>query len=284
MKVGMFLPAGYSWKGVETARNAAQAIGMDSLWTADHFLSIYHPEIWGQMPMAALRPDADAYFDPFCLCAALGPTTSLPLGIAVTDATRRAAPDIARAALSLQHLCKGGFNVGIGSGEAEGHEVLGYPYERPVAVTEAFLQLLRHLLDTGRMPSGPGRIGLPLESSKGQPRVWVAGHGPRMLRLTGQYGDGWLPFFPTTPSEYRHARSVVEAHASRAGRPKPEAGLVVFVVLGESRQRIREMFEAEPLGKLMGSAREARELPQARTGASAWEPRSRHYRRDPTRS
>ncbi|MGI9146960.1 MAG: hypothetical protein ACR2IK_10480 [Chloroflexota bacterium] len=56
--------------------------------------------------------------------------------------------------------------MGIGSGEAENLVPFGYPYERPVAVTEAFLQILRHLLDTGRMPFGPGRIGLPLESSK----------------------------------------------------------------------------------------------------------------------
>ncbi|MGI9146959.1 MAG: LLM class flavin-dependent oxidoreductase [Chloroflexota bacterium] len=61
---------------------------------------------------------------------------------------------------------------------------------------------------------------------QGQPRVWVAGHGPRMLRLTGQYGDGWLPFFPMSPSEYRHARSVVEAHASRAGRPSRRPALL----------------------------------------------------------
>jgi phthiodiolone/phenolphthiodiolone dimycocerosates ketoreductase len=72
-----------------------------------------------------------------------------------------------------------------------------------------------------------------------------------MLRLTGEYADGWLPVFPMTPDEYGRARSVVEMHASTAGRPMPEAGLVVFVVLRESRQRIQEMFEAQPLGKLL---------------------------------
>jgi phthiodiolone/phenolphthiodiolone dimycocerosates ketoreductase len=184
------------------------------------------------------------------VCAALARTTDLPLGIAVTDATRRAAPDIARAALTLQHLCKGGFNLGIGSGEAENLVPFGYPYDRPVGVTEEFLKLLRHLLDTGRMPSGPGRLGLPLESAKAKPRVWVAGHGPRMLRLTGQYGDGWLPAFPMQPEEYGRHRSIVSAHASQAGRPTPEAGLTVLFILGESRDHIREMFEAEPLGKL----------------------------------
>jgi phthiodiolone/phenolphthiodiolone dimycocerosates ketoreductase len=232
-------------------RDAAQAMQADSLWVVDHFLSLYHPEIWRQTALGALQPEADGYFDPFCVCAALGPTTDLPLGIGVTDATRRAAPDIARAALTLQHLCKGGFNLGVGSGEAENLVPFGYPFDRPVAATEAFLKLLRHFLDTGRMPTGPGRTGLPLESSNGKPRVWVAGHGPRMLRLTGEYGDGWLPTFPATADEYGRRAAIVAAHAHRVGRPSPEAGLGVFLVLGENRQRIREMFEAEPLAKLI---------------------------------
>jgi phthiodiolone/phenolphthiodiolone dimycocerosates ketoreductase len=71
------------------------------------------------MPLAARRPDSDAFLDPFCVCAALGPTTDLPLGLAVTDGIRRGAPDVARSALTLQQMCKGGFNLGIGSGEAE---------------------------------------------------------------------------------------------------------------------------------------------------------------------
>lgn len=251
MRVGLFVPVQHPWGRQEQIRDAAQVMGADSLWVADHFLSLQHPEIWQQTPHAPEQRDGDAFFDPFCVCAALGPTTDLPMGIAVTDATRRAAPDIARAALTLQHLCKGGFNLGIGSGEAENLVPFGYPYDRPVAVTEAFLKLLRHLLDTGRMPSGPGRMGLPLASSQGKPRVWVAGHGPRMLRLTGEYADGWLPMFPTTPDEYGRLCAIVAAHARRAGRPRPEAGLGAFLLLGESRQHIREMFEVEPLGKLM---------------------------------
>ena len=72
-----------------------------------------------------------------------------------------------------------------------------------------------------------------------------------MLRLTGQYADGWLPVFPMSPEEYGRRRSVISAHASQAGRPTPEAGLTVKLILGESRDRIREIFEEEPLGKLV---------------------------------
>jgi phthiodiolone/phenolphthiodiolone dimycocerosates ketoreductase len=41
------------------------------------------------------------------------------------------------------------------------------------------------------------------------------------------------------------------AHAKALGPPEPESGLGVFLLLGESRARVREMFEVEPLGKLL---------------------------------
>ncbi len=253
MKVGIMLPTAYPWELNVRARDTAHAIGADSLWTADHLLGSWHPEVWRKMPLAARRPDSDAFLDPFCVCAALGPTTDMPLGVAVTDGIRRGAPDVARSALTLQQMCKGGFNLGIGSGEAENLVPFEYPYDRPVAALERFLKVLRHILDTGRMPSGPGRIGLPLESSAGRPRLWVAGNGPRTLRLCGQYADGWMASRAMTmgPEQYGEGKRLVAAHAKAVGRTEPESGLGVFILLGESRVRVREMFEAEPLGKLL---------------------------------
>src|SRR5690348_5737937 len=35
-----------------------------------------------------------------------------------------------------------------------------------------------------------------------------------------------------------------------SGRAEPESGLLVFLLLGESRERIRQMFEAQPMAKL----------------------------------
>lgn len=79
MKVGVMLPLHPLQLTIRT-RDAAQEIGVDSLWTADHFLGLFHPEIWRDMAIAERQPDPDAYTDPFCLCAALGPSTELPAG------------------------------------------------------------------------------------------------------------------------------------------------------------------------------------------------------------
>src|SRR4029453_17799260 len=157
----------------------AESMRADSLWAPDHILGVFHPELWSEMAYSSLAADPDAFYDPWVLGGVLGQLTDIPFGLSVTDATRRRAPDVARSALTLQHLCRGGFNLGVGSGEAESLVTFGYDFSRPVAKTEEFLVELRALLDTGRMPSDSmsGRMGLPLESANGRPKVWLAGHG-----------------------------------------------------------------------------------------------------------
>jgi phthiodiolone/phenolphthiodiolone dimycocerosates ketoreductase len=174
------------------------------------------------------------------------------MGVCVTDAIRRRAPDVVRTALTLHQLCRGGFTLGIGAGEAGHLDPFGYDFSTPVAELEAFLSELVALLNHGVMPGGSsGRIGLPLRRDDvGPPKVWVAAHGPRMLRLTGEYGDGWIPAWPMTPSTYGQKRQTIAEHADRAGRPLPECALHVAVMLGRSRDHVADLMARDPLGKL----------------------------------
>jgi phthiodiolone/phenolphthiodiolone dimycocerosates ketoreductase len=251
MKLGLMLPPFYPSALLEMSIDGGHAAGADSFWIFDHFLGLFHPDLYPEIELSELIPDPDGLLDPFCLCAWAARRTELPLGVAVTDSIRRGAPDVARTALTMQHLCEAGFNMGVECGEAENLLPFGYPFDHPVARTESFLATLRHLLDTGRMGEGIGRLGIPLRSAAGQPRIWVAAHRPHMLRLTGRYADGWLPVEAASPEEYRARKTAVAEHAAAAGRPEPESGLVVFFVLGESRERVRQMFDAKPLAKLL---------------------------------
>jgi len=241
----------YPMASSEQALSLAVEIEPDAIWLPDHLLGIFHPKLWSESPLAQFMHDPDAWFDPFCVAAIFATRTRLPIGIAVTDATRRRAPDVARSALTVHHSCAGGFRLGVGAGEAESLVPFGYPFERPVAICEEFLGELRCLLDTGRMPGGGvGRIGIPLETAAGRPGIWVGGQGPRMLRLTGSYGDGWLPAWRMEPSAYAEKKAVIAKHAAAAGRPAPVAGMVAPAIVAESRERLAEMFEADPMSKL----------------------------------
>ena len=254
MKVGITLPAQYPFDSTNMMMPVYEEMGADSYWAPDHILGVFHPGLWAETPLSALAADPDAFYDPFCYGALVGTMTDKPFGVSVTDSTRRRAIDLARTALTLNDLIPGGFILGIGSGEAESLTPFGYPFDKPVALLEECLIELRSILDHGVMPGGGvGRMGLPLEAEgRGKPPVWVAGHGPRMLKLTGLYGDGWIPAWGMTPEEYGDKLGVIAGHAAGAGRPTPEASLLAFTLFCESQERCEEMFEAEPLGKLIG--------------------------------
>ncbi len=47
-----------------------------------------------------------------------------------------------------------------------------------------------------------GRASMHLQAPPGRlPEIWVGGHGGRMLRLAGRYGDGWYPASVVSPQE-----------------------------------------------------------------------------------
>ena len=254
MKVGMNLPVQFPFDSTLAMMPLYEEMGVDSYWAPDHILGVFHPGLWSEMSMSSIAADPDGFYDPFVYGARIATMTDRPFGTSVTDSTRRSAADLARTALSLNDLMPGGFMLGIGSGEAESLTPFGYPFDKPVAKLEECLIELRSLLDVGHMPGNPiGRMGLPLEAEgRGKPQVWIAGHGPRMLRMTGQYGDGWLPAWGMSAQEYGDKLRTIAGHAEAAGRPTPEAGLLPFVLFSESQERAEEMFEAEPLGKLFG--------------------------------
>ena len=253
MKVGLLVAPMHPFESYRTMVAVAEEAKIDSVWVPDHLLGTAHPALWRDMALASLSPDADAWYDPFACVAAIGRESNLPMVVCVTDAIRRRAPDVVRTTLTLHQLCPGGFHLGVGAGEAENLVPFGYDFATPAADTEAFLIELRSLLDRGVMPSSEysGRIGLPLRRDDlGPPKVWIAGHGPRMLRLTGEYGDGWVPAWPMSPSSYGEKRRTIGAHADRAGRPMPECALHIGVIIGESRDYVAELMERDPLGKL----------------------------------
>jgi phthiodiolone/phenolphthiodiolone dimycocerosates ketoreductase len=248
MQVGVVLPCSFPVRQTLAALSAAEASRADSVWLTDHLLGVVHPGI--EQTVAGAGPDPDSWLDPIVVAAALGVRTRLPVGLAVTDGVRRRPADLARAALSVSHLCPGGFNLGIGAGEAMNLTPFGYDFAHPVRDLPAFLGDLRGLLD-GRPLAGPAYTASRLARREiARPKIWVAGHGPRMLKLTGEHADGWLPAWPMSPDDYAAKRRTVNEIATAAGRPAPEAGLFANVLLGESREAVLDALDAEPSSKL----------------------------------
>ena len=77
------------------------------------------------------------------------------------------------------------------------------------------------------------------------PELWVAAHGPRMLELTGRFGDGWIPVLSYTPDSYADALGTIRKAAVDAGRD-PDAitpGWWLFTVIGKTEREARAMLD-----------------------------------------
>jgi phthiodiolone/phenolphthiodiolone dimycocerosates ketoreductase len=241
----------------------ALAAGADSFWMPDHLNSFWPRSIVTPKYVGGARlvPNSDALYEPWTVLgnlAARNRVGRLSLGVGVTDAGRRNPAVTAQAAVTLHHLNRGGAILGIGTGEREANEQYGVDWSRPVARFEEALATIRALWDSNGelvcrdspfFPLHNASFALP-PARGGWPEIWIASHGPRMLRATGRYGDAWFPAFPgQTPQEYAAKLDVIRSVASDAGRD-PSAitpALWMACVTGRSRGEVDEAMDSATL-------------------------------------
>ena len=241
----------------------ALATRMDSFWLPDHLNSLWPRSIATPKYVGAARivPKIDALLEPWTVLgylAARNRLGRLRLGIGVTDAGRRNPAVTAQAAATLHLLTKGRAILGIGTGEREGNEPYGVDWSTPVARFEEAIATIRALWDSGGelvtrdSPYFPLRNAVfDLPPYRGKwPEIWIAAHGPRMLRVTGRYADAWYPGFTFRPTDYAAGLEGVRVAASDAGRDPLSIipASVRFVVTGRSRDEVDEALSS-PLAK-----------------------------------
>jgi phthiodiolone/phenolphthiodiolone dimycocerosates ketoreductase len=203
--------------------------GAASLWVIDHWMGLVPLELWEphRFPAARMTGNPDELFDPIPTLGALSQRTRRALlGVGVTDAIRRHPAQLAQAALTLHHLSRGRFVLGMGAGERESIEPYGLSYEGQASRLEEALYLIRLLWKSrDRYVSHEGRffrldgaiVGLgPYRRTF--PPIWVAAHRPRTLRIAGRYGDGWYPTHQMEPDEYADSLGAIRRAAEEAGR------------------------------------------------------------------
>jgi phthiodiolone/phenolphthiodiolone dimycocerosates ketoreductase len=180
---------------------AARLMRFDSLLLWDHIQDIFPRALWEPSFTwaAGVNESPHEMFDQQTLLGYLGPRAgNLAVGVAVTEAIRRHPVVIAQAMVTLAHLTKRAPILGIGSGERENIEPYGLPFANSVSRLEEALQVIRLCLDTESPLDFEGayfnldRARFDLKPPPGRkPKIWVGALGPRMLELTGRYGDGW---------------------------------------------------------------------------------------------
>ncbi|MDN3356360.1 LLM class F420-dependent oxidoreductase [Actinomadura sp. DC4] len=160
-----------------------EAAGADMIWV---------PEAYGRDASTVLG-----------YCAAV---TGLRLGSAVMNVFSRTPALLAQTAASLDELTGGRFELGLG---ASGPQVVegwhGLAFERPLLRTREVVEVCRRVWrrevvryegETVRLPYGDG-LGKPLKLMTRPVRedipIWLAGLGPRNVRMIAEIAHGWLP-------------------------------------------------------------------------------------------
>jgi G6PDH family F420-dependent oxidoreductase len=236
MKLGYFLSSEEN-SPAEIVRQAklAEEAGFHALWISDH----YHPwnDEQGHSPFV------------WSLIGALSEATSLRVTTGVTCPTVRIHPAIiAQAAATSAVMLEGGFQLGVGSGEALNEHILGDRWpaiETRLEMLEEAVAVIRELWKGGsRDFSGRhytvenARIyDLPDEP----PPILVSGFGPRATQVAARIGDGYCT---TSPD-----RELIQLYRSEGGKGPVQAGTKVCFAddEGEARKIAHRIWPNEQL-------------------------------------
>lgn len=201
MRFGTFVPQGWKmdlvgvpveaqWERITSTAAAIEDAGYDSIWVYDHFHT--HPV-----------PSQDSVFEAWTLMAALAVTTSRArLGQMCTCIPYRSPSLLAKMAVSVDAMCGGRLDVGIGAGWST-HEFRGYGYpypsdgERLDMLEEAAQVLIAMWTEDEAHFVGEhyvlgGAITHPRSMQDPHPPLWIAG-------VASDERCGWSPNTATSP-------------------------------------------------------------------------------------
>jgi len=178
----------------------AERLGFDSVWSA---------EAWG----------SDA-FSPLAWIA--GHTSTIKLGTSVVQLSARTPTATAMAAITIDHISNGRFQLGLGvSGPQVVEGWYGRPSNKPLARTREYVEIVRRVLrreepldfqgEFYQHPyHGEGSVGLgkPLRAITHPLRadlpILLGAEGPKNVAMAAEIADGWLPLYysPFHPEVY----------------------------------------------------------------------------------
>jgi phthiodiolone/phenolphthiodiolone dimycocerosates ketoreductase len=199
-----------------------------SIWLPDHMVSFWPDSIWTPefTDLATSSPSPHRHLDALAVAGAVAvQTKNVPIATSVVDTVRRHPAMLAQTALTLDHLSKGRFILGLGSGETENTVPYGFEFAKSVSRFEEALKVIKLLWTTDGPVDFQGHFyhlhhaRMDTEPFQGRyPSIWVGCSGPRMLEITGRFADGWWAAGAWTPEDYAMKLKTIRDSAERAGR------------------------------------------------------------------
>jgi alkanesulfonate monooxygenase SsuD/methylene tetrahydromethanopterin reductase-like flavin-dependent oxidoreductase (luciferase family) len=206
----------------------AEKYGFDSVWVPDHFI------------------EDGALVDPWSIMAAIATQTKhVLLCTGVTDTQRCHPAKTAQSVATIDELSHGRAGLGIGAGEAMNIVPFGIqwdkdPRDRAQRLREA-IEVIKLLWGSSKenMVSYEGKFFQLKKAWLDQhptqqphPPVYVGAlSSTRLLKLTGEIGEGWYSWL-ATPKTFRQREEKIRKAAERVGRKLEDIDTVATIYAG----------------------------------------------------
>jgi F420-dependent oxidoreductase-like protein len=254
LHVGIGVDQNLPWATLVERWRLIEALGFDSIWVFDHLNQPSRP--------------AGPYFEAWTTLAGLAVHTErVRIGVLVSCNTFRHPSVLAKQAITLDHMSRGRVDVGLGAGWfVPEHEAFGIEFPAPGERVSRFreaVEVVDRLLSqeratyAGRFYHLRDAVCLPRPVQQPRPPLMLAGHGPRMLRIIAELGEGWNSF--GTPAEIRERNALLDAACREIGR---DPATLTRSLYGWATQTPSESWADERAGGwAQGLARGDRRLP-----------------------
>ena len=192
------------------------------------------------------KPAWDAYV---VLSALAVKTKNANLATGVSDPLRRHPATIAHIVATLDIISDGRARLGMGAGERfTFNPLLDIRFEKPATLLRESLIVIKGLWKAtkdkpfnfeGRLLKVKNGV-LGLRPKQKYPPILVGGYGPRLLKITAELGDYWLPWIES-PETYERKFKEIKKWARRYGREKEVKGaLMTFSYIAGSLEEALE--------------------------------------------
>lgn len=205
-----------SWDQVREAATAADDLGFDTFYAAEHLMGV------------AGFAEEEGVLDAIALLAALAPLTSrIRLGAMVSPVTFRNPPMLARAIAAVDVISGGRAVLGLGAGwSAEEHEAFGIPFPavgRRLELLDGACRMLSALWAAEHPIDLDGEF--PLRGARLRPRpvqpaapLLVAGASDRTIGVAGRWATAWNCV--GSPAYLAERTALLRRKEAEAGRPE----------------------------------------------------------------
>lgn len=239
VRFGAILPWLTPVNHILDAARASEEAGFDSVWTGDHLLHFPGstvPEAWTILTASSMV------------------TKRVLLGTCVTDPHRYHPAVLAQRLATIDQFCGGRTILGLGAGDAINLDPFGIDWSKPVSKLVEAVKIMRRLW-AGETFSYDSKFGkfkdafLQIKPTRSRVPIYFAAMLPRMLRLTGEIADGWLPL-GLTPEMYKKRLKLIKEAARKVGRTPDDIdpGLYVITsVADKAEDAYKQVDRAKPI-------------------------------------